>query len=171
MKIAVVGMWVLAVVITVADIVGGVRGYYQYENSIGSNWSLADKSSTITQKSLYVDKFVAALDQQGFQGKYNAIIFPTPDNSFDRNLDALKSLQGRLREIQTMNPSSFEYQTAMQQITGQEQGEAKEMLDVFEGVWWLQHHPLLWNWILALNITAIGVLIIVPFILLAVIDD
>lgn len=46
-----------------------------------------------------------------------------------------------------MKVTSFEYQTAMQQITGQEQGEANEMLSVFKGVWYKENFILLWNWI------------------------
>lgn len=123
-----------------------VRGEYEYEAYLGSHWSLADKSSTIPQKSAHINRFVSALEAQKFEGMHNATIYLTPDNSFDRNLDALRSLQSRLREIQGMNPSSFEYQTAIQQITQQEQGEAQPMLEVFYGVWWLKHHSWLWNW-------------------------
>ncbi len=159
MKLTISVVLILAAVVWATIlIVADVRGEYAYEASIASYWSLADKSSTITQKSQYVDKFVEALERQGLQGKYNAIIYPTPDNSFDRNMEALKSLQGRLREIQTMNPASFEYQTAMQQITGQEQGEAKAMLNVFEGVWWKEHHLALWDWVYVLQVLSLFVL-------------
>lgn len=124
-----------------------VRGNYEYEAAIAAEWSLADKSSTIPAKKEHLDKFVAALEGQGFQGQYNAIIYPTPDNSFDTNLAALKTLQGRLHEIEKMDVTSFQYQTAIQQITAQEQGEAQKMLQVFEGVWWKTHHFMAWDWI------------------------
>jgi len=137
----------------ILDIGVGIKGTYTYEKDVYSYWKLADKASTIPQKAIYVDKFVVALDQLGYQGTYNAIIFPTPDNSFDKNMEALKSLQTRLHEIELMDVTSFEYQTAIQQITGQEQGEASAMLNEFRGLWWKNNHFLLWNWIAAVQIT------------------
>lgn len=145
-----ISMWALiaiAVVGITLDAIGGIRGHYAYQNSIEAYWTLADRSSTIPKKAEYVDKFVAALESQHFDGQYNAIVFPTQDNSFDRNFEALKSLQGRLREIEKMDATSFQYQTAIQQITQQEQGEAGQMLQVFEGVWWKNNHFLLWDWV------------------------
>lgn len=138
-------------VVLVGTIVTHIREAYRYDREIGSYWSLADKASTITQKSEYVDKFVAALESQHLDGEYNALLFATPDNSFDKNIEALRSLQWRLREIQTMNPASFEYQTAIQQITAQEQGEASVMLSDLGGCWWKRNHILLWDWIAFVN--------------------
>lgn len=158
MKIAIAILFSLSIVIIVSDIFVGVRGDYEYENSVSSYWNIADKTSTIQKKAEYIDKFVAALEAQHFDGKYNAIIFPTPDNSFDRNFEALKSLQIRLHEVEKMDVSSFQYQTAIQQITAQEQGEAKPILDVFYGIWWKEHHVLLWDWILGLNVALIVIL-------------
>lgn len=136
-----------ATLLIIISISVGIIGSYQYENQIKSYWDLADKASTVEKKSVNIDKFVEALENSTLKGKYNAIFLTTPNNSFDQNLEALKTLQQRLHEIQKMEVTSFEYQTAMQQITGQEQGEANEMLSVFKGVWWKENHFLLWNWI------------------------
>lgn len=134
----------------------GVVSNYQYSNTIFSNWSLADKASTIAQKAEYMDKFVAALQASGLQGTHSALYFPTPDNSFDQNFYALQSLQGRLHDIQKMDETSFAYQTAIQQITAQEQGEAQNMLDVFEGCWLKVHYYWLWNiWLVLLQVLLI----------------
>lgn len=122
-----------------------VHANYVYENSYFSNWTLADKASTISQKSDYIDKFAAALDESGLHGTNDAIIWKTQDNSFDKNFQALQSLQSRLHEIKTMDESSFAYQTAIQQITAQEQGQAQDMLNVFQGCWYKVHHYWLWN--------------------------
>lgn len=136
-----------ATLLIIISISVGIIGSYQYENQIKSYWDLADKASTVEKKSVNIDKFVETLENSTLKGKYNAIFLTTPNNSFDQNLEALKTLQQRLHEIQKMEVTSFEYQTAMQQITGQEQGEANEMLSVFKGVWWKENHFLLWNWI------------------------
>ena len=125
---------------------------YQYERDHQSYWNLSVKASTIEQKAQYMDKFVASFLNKGFEGKYNTILFPTPDNSFDKNYEALVSLKIRLDEIQKMDISSLQYQTAIQQITQQEQGEAQSMLDVFSGIWCKWHYPLLWDGIAALLI-------------------
>ena len=127
-------------------------GNYHYERDIESYWNLAEKASTIQQKAVYMDKFVAGFKGKGFEGDYNAIFFKTPDNSFDKNLEALQSLKTRLNEIQKMNVTSFEYQTAIQQITAQEQGEAQAMLEVFSGIWWKNNYLFLWEWVAGLEV-------------------
>lgn len=126
-------------------IVQAVKSDYQYENQYLSYWTLADKSSTIEDKAKYIDQFVAALKGAHLEGTHDALWQFTPDNSFDSNFQALQSLQGRLHTISTMDENSFQYQTAIQQITSQEQGEAQPMLDVFKDCWTKVHYPLLWN--------------------------
>jgi hypothetical protein len=130
---------------------------YHYENTIGSYWALSDKASTLVQKSTYLDQYVEALERSSLAGTSNAIFLKTPNNSFDQNMVALKSLQGRMHQIQNMDEQSFAYQTAIQQITAQEQGEAYQLTSTFEGCWYLANHPFLWQWIDAIVwITLIG---------------
>lgn len=151
---------IIGSMLIVLSIVGGIIGSYQYENEIKSYWELADKSSTVIKKAENIDKFVEALENSKLKGKYNAIFLITPNNSFDLNFDALKTLQQRLHEIKDMDVTSFEYQTAMQQITEQEQGEANKMINVFKGIWWKENHFLLWDWIAVVQILiCIGVAI------------
>lgn len=119
---------------------------YEYNNQYGSYWELADKASTLEQKSKMINEFVARLENSGESG-HNAIWLKTPDNSWDKNMEALKTLQLRLEEIKTMNPNSFEYQQAISQITSQEQGEADKMLHTIEGIWYKNNHFFLWSWI------------------------
>ncbi len=136
-----------------------VIGNYHYERDYESYWNLAEKASTIQQKAVYMDKFVAGFKGKGFEGDYNAVFFKTPDNSFDKNFEALQSLKTRLDEIQKMNVTSFEYQTAIQQITAQEQGEAQDMLEVFSGIWWKNNYIFLWEWVAALEVVSCIILI------------
>lgn len=124
-----------------------------------NHWTLADRASTIDYKSQQIDLFVEALEKQGLAGTNDALILKTPENSFDENFKTLKSLQTRLTEIKTMDPRSFEYQTAIQQITAQEQGEAKQMLDVLQGCWYKQHHFLIWGVIGGINWIAMFVFV------------
>jgi hypothetical protein len=142
---------VVSVIWSIILVATGIIGKYNYNNNYLSYWSLADKSSTIPKKTEYIDKFVAALEKSHLEGDYNALMLKTPDNSFDSNMDALKSLQSRLHEVQTMDVTSFQYQAAIQQITQQEQGEAGEMLRVFHGTWWKVHYFFLWSWIGVIN--------------------
>lgn len=136
---------VIGVVVGVILSVNGIRYGVQYTNTVENYWTLADRASTISQKSDYIDKFVTSLEDPKYAGQYDALIFFTPENSFDANLTALKSLQTRLHDIKTMDENSFAYQSAIQQITAQEQGQAADMLGVFEGVWWKTNHYSLWN--------------------------
>ena len=138
---------IVSILLITLSSIYGIKSMYKYDNEFAAFWSLADKSSTIANKAKYVDKFVEALEKGGFEGEYNAIMYKTLDNQFDTNLEALKTLQQRLHEIEKMDITSFEYQTAIQQITGQEQGEAQAMLSVFQGIWYKENYFLLWNWI------------------------
>ena len=60
---------------------------------------------------------------------------------------ALSSLDKRLGEIRNLDPGGFAYQTAMQQITEQEQGQADTLTSTLKGCWTLKHYPLAWDWI------------------------
>lgn len=124
----------------------GVYSDYDYSKNVDSYWALSDKASTLQQKSVYLDAFCNAVEHAGL-ADYNALFLTTPNNSTEQNLVALHSLQERMHEIIAMDPTSFAYQTAIQQITAQEQGEAKAMLGEFEGAWYKAHHFLLWEWV------------------------
>jgi len=123
---------------------------YEFENKYLQYWQLSDKSSTIQAKQQYISQFVTALetgyDNHDFS-KHDAVWLTTPNNGFDQNLQAVKSLQHRLTEIQDMDPTSFQYNTAIEQITKQEQGEAGKMIGVFKGCYTLKSHPMVWAWI------------------------
>lgn len=142
-----IALTIISSILLILNIAFGVIGSYKYEKEISSYWELADKASTIPKKAEYIDEFVKNIELYNFKDKYNAIILTTPNNSFNLNYEALKSLQLRLHEISSMDVTSFQYQTAIQQITQQEQGEAEEMLKVFKGIWWKDHYFMLWNWI------------------------
>jgi hypothetical protein len=132
--------------LTVWGIAAEVFADFEYENSIGSYWSLSEKASALDVKADYLNKFVAAVEAAHLEGN-NAIFLRTPDNSIEQNMVALHSLQKRMNEIKGMDVTSFAYQQAIQQITAQEQGEASNLLGVIEGKWYLDHHFLLWDWI------------------------
>jgi len=125
---------------------------YQYSRDIGSYWSLSDKASSIEKKSEYLDLYVAALEAAGLDGEY------IPDILFDNNLIALKSLQQRMHDILEMDVQSFEYQMAIQQITGQEQGEAGDMISLFKSIWYKNNYFLLWNWVAVIPIVILSIL-------------
>jgi len=146
-----------------------VSVYYEYEAKIGCYWDLADKASTLSQKSKYIDSFVNALDSSNLFGINDALFFPTPSNSFDSNFEALKSLQKRLHDIDGIDENSFAYQAAIQQITSQEQGEALNMLEVIRSCWVKKNYYTSWNFIYVIIFTIIqGTLIIIGF---ALLDD
>ncbi len=152
MKIFGIILVVVSTIFLGTDIYNGIVSNYEYERDYLSYWNLSDKASTINKKIEGIDKFVNVLENSKLQGTYNAIWMNTADNSFDNNLLALKSLQLRLHEIEGMDITSFQYQTAIQQITQQEQGEAVNMLSVFRGCWGKEYYPSIWDWIGAIQI-------------------
>jgi len=118
---------------------------YECNRDLLSYWKLSAKASTLKQKSLYLDEFVANLEAAHLSGN-NAVILKTPNNSYEQNMATLKSLQSRMEEIKGMDVKSFEYQQAMYQISAQEEGGVNGVSDLI-GVWYLDHHPSVWGWI------------------------
>lgn len=119
---------------------------FEYTNTVESNWDLSVRASTLVQKSEYMDKFVSALEKCNLQGTNSSLFLQTPETDFNENFKALKSLQKRLKDISGMNENDFAYQSALQQITAQEQGEAQAMLGHMESCWLKQNYYTLWNW-------------------------
>lgn len=156
---------VLSVFAGAALIILDVFANYNFNKNYESLWELADRSSTLQAKDEYITKFVDAInkDRSNF-ADYNAIFLKTPEKSFDNNLAAIITLRDRLKTIQSMDETSFEYQTAIQQITAQEQGEAQNMINDIYGCYKLRSYPILWGWIgmlVALIITMVAILGIV----------
>jgi len=135
-KLALLGIVGFSVVVTGVATYSKVMAEYTFTNQYSNYWNLADKSSTLKAKKDYIDKYVQALET-GYKEKrfanHDAVWLKTPDNEFASNLAALKTLADRLGEIQNMDPSSFQYNTAIEQITKQEQGEARAMSEVLYG--------------------------------------
>lgn len=139
-----------------------IIGNYNYENEIFQAWQLADKSSTLAAKSTYINEYVAKLKAEDNAGKFsshNAVWLKTPNNSFASNMQALESLALRLNETKGMDPGSFQYNTAIQQITQQEQGEAWAINNTFQKCYNLENYPIIWGWIgCAFMFTGVGLL-------------
>lgn len=132
------------------QITSAVKASFSFKRDYLFEWSLADKSSTIEDKTVHISNFIQRLEAGhaggGFAG-HDALFLQQPDNSFAANLVALKSLQKRLVEIGDLEPDSFQYNTAIQQITAQEQGEAGAMLKTFKGCYQLSQYPITWGWV------------------------
>lgn len=143
-------LWFMVAVIGVTLTYGQIMAKYNYQKRYSYHWNLADKSSTIPAKEQHINAFVKALKEGKARGDFsdnNAIFLKTPDNSFDANFAAIETLAQRLGEIQQMDPKSFEYNTAIQQITEQEQGESYKMMSVFYGCYELANYFYVWGWI------------------------
>lgn len=125
-----------------------IKASFTLEKNYTQLWELADKSSTIPAKRKLIGDFVAALEAGRREfSSHDAVWLQTPNNSFESNLAALRSLSGRLAQIEDMAPDSFQYNTAIQQITAQEQGEAHRLLSVIRGCYELKSYPVVWGWI------------------------
>lgn len=111
----------------------------QANNEFVGYWQIASRSSTIEKKSEYLDKYIAAIEKLKLNEGYSAIIFRKYNNYMPNNYDAIKSLQKRLHEVKGLDVKSFAYQTAIQQITGQEWDEADELVGEFEYKYYNEH--------------------------------
>ncbi len=133
---------IISIIGLTAQIGGCIYSTYSYNKRIKYAWNMADKSSTLIEKSTYINEYVNILESGKEKFRENsAVIFPTPNTDFQKNLRALKSLQTRLNEMKKLDEKSVAYQMAIQQITAQEQGEAQEMLSVISECWYLENYP------------------------------
>lgn len=159
----------LAIVWGVIGIISSVRAGYTFERDYLSQWTLADKSSTIAAKSQYITAFVGNLESNKNNfASHNAIFLQTPDNSFDKNVQALITLRDRLKDIEKMDPKSFEYNQAIQQVTAQEQGEAHSLISVIQGCYYLENYKMVWEWIAVVSWISIIILAIFGAVLISV---
>jgi hypothetical protein len=134
----------IVTVLWVGYIINDVRANFEYDNTVQSYWELSVKASTLQTKTMYLNQYVTALDDAHLCCNA-AWIWQTRDNDYGYNYTALKSLQTRMQEIQSMDVKSFEYQQAISQITAQEQGEAETMLSTFKTIWFKCNHTLFWG--------------------------
>jgi len=86
---------------------GCVVAHWEYEKDISAPWELSRKASTIPQKAKLIDQFISNLEKSNLNETYDAVWMITPDNSFNPNMEQLKTLQIRLHEIEKMDPASF----------------------------------------------------------------
>jgi hypothetical protein len=127
-----------------------VRDNYVYDNTIGSYWNLSVKASSLDVKSQYLDQFVSAVQAANLSGN-DAIFFPTPDNSYQQNFDAILSLQTRMHAFVGQDSTTMAYQQAISQITAQEEDDNSSTIQVISDLWWKQNHYFFWNVFLGLG--------------------
>lgn len=163
-------MIVLAVVLVGWYIVDGVRFNYQYDNTIGSYWSLSVKASDLDVKSQYLDQFIGAIRAANLSGN-DALFFPTPDNSYDQNFNAILSLQTRMNAFVGQDPTTMAYQQAISQITAQEEDDNSSTIDVINHLWWKSNHIEFWGIYALLSCLGIIATGIFGVILIAMSDD
>ena len=135
---------IISIVLLVFLIAIGVNGIYQdvtwsyqYDKQIGDYFELSDRSSDASVKLQYFNKFVDALERNDLTNGQTSVFWQRPISELSYNYQVAKSLQSRLENISQMNPKSFEYQTAMQQITLQEY--CWFPTNIFEQGYLLQH--------------------------------
>lgn len=134
---------ILLMLISVLLLVGGwIYGWlyldYYYEVGIGQYIRLADDASTAEKKLEYLKRYEGAIRLKIVRNDAR-FIFKQERLTRDTQLVILGTLQTRLQDSTEMNPLSFEYQTAMQQITGQEfEHELTEINDIIWGCWYRQ---------------------------------
>lgn len=129
----------------------------EYDQQIGSHWYMFDESSTIEDKSKHMDEYIVAVEKADMSSN-SGILQLKPSNSLYLNLNALKSLRGRLNQIKGMDANSFEYQTAIQQITEQEaQGDA---VKVIQSCWEKENYYSYYNWMICLGFFVIQLVLV-----------
>ncbi len=97
-------------------IVFGVRIINEYNKKYDTWLYLSVKSSTLTLKSHYFDKYVKSIETLPYKGEYDAIRRKIEHKSFDHNFLLMKEYQRRLHDIKDLDIKSTEYQLAINEI-------------------------------------------------------
>lgn len=88
---------------------------------------------------------------------HDAIIFETPENDMELVMKALENSISRCYEVETMNTTSPEYQTALDDLRGQ----IRELDIHSTGRYWVKHWYILWiaifSFIFALILFAVAI--------------
>lgn len=126
---------ILGIATVTLVVVSRVQGNLAWIRGPGAAWEFADRASTLEEKHRLISEFVQKLEAAGLEGEHSQTFFQTPENSFDYNMKALRSLRDRLAVSKGMAVTSVEYQMAMQQVTAQEQGEAANMIGSLRECW------------------------------------
>jgi len=133
-------MLIVGVLFLAFFINGGVQWSiqgYDFQQKVGNWFILADSASDAKTKAFYFDKFVDALEKEGLTTGHSAIYWQQPKSDLAENFKVVQSLQTRLHDIVQMDTKSFEYQTALNQITLQE--FCWFPYATFEGAYLLRH--------------------------------
>ncbi len=141
MKATGIVLWIVGLVLFIVFLSWGfIYSLYLYDVEIGQNVSLADDASTAVKKLEYLEKFSVAVRAKITRNQAR-FIFKRERLTRDKQLEILETLQTRLREAVSMDPTSFEYQTAMGQITGQEFDHALGEINGIMSSCWLRQSP------------------------------
>ncbi len=116
---------------------------YGFSKNVSQHLSLADDASTASAKLKHLNDYRVAVETviQRNDARY---IFKQRQYTRDAQLEILATLITRLEDLESMEPKSFEYQTGMGQITGQ---EFNHVLGRINSIFWDCHRKeTIWRW-------------------------
>ena len=112
-------VWFLAIVIGVVLSVSTYMASFPYKKNVESHLGMADDASTAALKLEHLLEYKKSV-LKVVKGDDARLIFKTPQTKKAAQIAILDSLIDRVSTTAKMKTDSFEYQTAMNQITGQE---------------------------------------------------
>ena len=108
---------------------------YHIDRDTTSWLSRAQVSSNPTDMRYYLEKLVDGMKKYQITSGYDAIIFKTPENNMTLVMKAINRSIDRCKQIEKMNISSVEYQTALDDLRGQ----LRELNIHSQGAYFIQH--------------------------------
>jgi uncharacterized membrane protein SpoIIM required for sporulation len=112
-------VWFLVIVIGVVLSVSTYMASFPYKQNVESHLGMADDASTAALKLEHLLEYKKSVLKM-VKGDDARFIFKTPQTKKAAQMAILDSLIDRVSTTAKMKTDSFEYQTAMNQITGQE---------------------------------------------------
>jgi hypothetical protein len=140
-----ISLIVLCVVLVLAGCGTCIRAEYGYSVSVNQYLNLADDASVASVKLDHLREYKAAI-QETIQRNDARYLFKQQQYTRDAQLRILDTLITRLDEMSQMDPKGFEYQTAMQQVAGQEFDHTLRRIDCIFWDCWRRESAWRWFW-------------------------
>jgi hypothetical protein len=140
---ALIAIIVLCSIILLGGIATCVSAHYSYSLNVGQYLNLADDASVAAVKLDHLREYRVAI-QKTVQRNDARLWFTQRQYTRDAQLEILDTLITRLEQMSQMDPKGFEYQTAMQQVSGQ---EFDHTLNRIDGIFWdCWRRESAWRW-------------------------
>ena len=115
-----------------------------YSNAAGEHWNSVEATSTVEEKAVAIDKYVAAVDSLHLEGKNSAVFVVRDVDTYEYNHMLIEDLQYRIHEIAAMPDSSVEKALNYKQLTDRLDDGGFSPQYIMSSIYTKTHAPWIW---------------------------